>query len=238
MREAWEVYAEAQRNKPERERNAAGEVTWFNWTLHPDHGPGADVLGSPETVLELGCGSGRNIAHLARLGAKAVGLDVASSRIDRARERFGDIPGLDLVCDEATAYLGAGGQQFDAVFSVFGAVWFTDPAILMPLIRASLRPGGILAFSHHPPIEGCYGCQGSYVHPANGGRPVPLRRWAYTPDMWRGILTSHAFEAVTGRIIPAPDGDGLDTMLVTATRPRHQPPASTGAANRGEPQGP
>lgn len=182
--QVWDTYADGKLGMPQRERNAAGDVTWFNWTQYPEHGPGAEVLGSPGAVLELGCGTGRNIAHLAVLGAKAVGLDVSLVQIGRARERFGATPGLKLLCGEATEYLAAVEGEFDAVYSVFGAVWFTDPEILLPLIAKRLRPGGVLAFSHHPPIEGCYGCQGSYVYPKRGGKPVPLRRWAYTTDMW------------------------------------------------------
>ncbi|GAA3634546.1 hypothetical protein GCM10022420_004240 [Streptomyces iranensis] len=43
--------------------------------------------------------------------------------------------------------------------SLAGAVWFTDPARLLSVIRERLRPGGVLAFSQRPPVEGCYGCQ-------------------------------------------------------------------------------
>ncbi|MEO3749157.1 class I SAM-dependent methyltransferase [Streptomyces sp. B6B3] len=218
MNEAWDVYAEDNRSKPERERNAAGETTWFNWTQYPDHGPGAELLGSPRSALDLGCGTGRNVAHLAFLGASAVGLDVSSIQISRARERFGATPRLSLVCREASEYLTAFDGEFDAICSVFGAVWFTDPAIIRPLIFKSLRPGGVLAFSQHPPIEGCYGCQGSYVYPKDGGKPAPLRRWAYTTDMWADLLASYSFSSCRGEIISAPPSGDVDTLLVTAYR--------------------
>ena len=72
---AWDTYARTKGAR--REVNAAGESTWFNWTQFPDHGPGAEVLSlrPGATVLELGCGKGGNLAHLATLGARAVGVD-------------------------------------------------------------------------------------------------------------------------------------------------------------------
>ncbi|MFF7475051.1 hypothetical protein [Streptomyces sp. NPDC008092] len=42
---------------------------------------------------------------------------------------------------------------------MYGAVWFTDPARLLPAVRERLRAGGRLAFSQRPPVDGCYGCQ-------------------------------------------------------------------------------
>ena len=71
-------------------RNAAGAATWFNWTQHPDHGSNEAVLGDVcgRTVLELGSGSGANLAHLAALGAYCTGVDLAPSRVAGARQRY------------------------------------------------------------------------------------------------------------------------------------------------------
>ena len=90
---AWDTYS---RKKPARRgTNAAGEATWFNWTQYPDHGPGAEVIGvgPGASVLELGCGKGGNLAHVAALGARAVGVDLSAAQLDAARERW---DGLEL----------------------------------------------------------------------------------------------------------------------------------------------
>lgn len=70
-RDPWSAFADRQPGP--RLRNGAGETTWFNWTQYPDHGPGAELLGEPATVADLGCGGGRNTAHLAGRGARVVG---------------------------------------------------------------------------------------------------------------------------------------------------------------------
>ncbi len=43
------------------------------WTQYSGHGPGTELLGSPESALETGCGTGRSLAHLAQQGVKANG---------------------------------------------------------------------------------------------------------------------------------------------------------------------
>ncbi|GGV13941.1 hypothetical protein [Streptomyces spectabilis] len=40
-----------------------------------------------------------------------------------------------------------------------GAVWFTDPDRLLPLIARRLAPGGVLAFAHAEPTGETYGPQ-------------------------------------------------------------------------------
>ncbi|MEU2558399.1 methyltransferase domain-containing protein [Streptomyces longispororuber] len=49
---------------------------------------------------------------------------------------------------DAVEYLSCTPTVFDAVYSVWGAVWFTDPDRLLPLIARRLAPGGVLAFAH------------------------------------------------------------------------------------------
>lgn len=214
---AWDTYA---RQRPERRPvNAAGATTWFNWTQYPDHGPGAEVLGvrPGHRVLDLGCGKGGNLAHLAALGARAAGVDVSPAQLHAARERWADA-GLALYRRDALAFLTAdAGADFDAVYSVFGAVWFTDPVLLLPAIRARLRPGGVFAFSQRPPVEGCYGCQASYITRSEDEDPLVVRRWDYELDAWRDLLTDAGFQDVRAQVIPAPPGPRkIGTVLVRA----------------------
>ncbi|MCZ0980002.1 class I SAM-dependent methyltransferase [Streptomyces diastatochromogenes] len=145
--DAWDVWGAARPGR--KETNAAGASTWFNWTQWPDHGPDASLLGgvSGARVLDLGCGGGGNLAHLVALGAEAVGVDISPVQVAKARERR---PRLDVRQQSAEEFLAADTYEFEAVCSVFGAAWFTDPDELLPLVRARLAPNGVYAFSHSP----------------------------------------------------------------------------------------
>ncbi|MET7622381.1 class I SAM-dependent methyltransferase [Streptomyces sp. NPDC005408] len=214
---AWDTYS---KQKPERRpTNAAGNTTWFNWTQYPDHGPGAEVLGigPAASVLDLGCGKGGNLAHVATLGARAVGIDVSLAQLKAAEARWGDIEGMVLRRGDAVQLLTDTTEDFDAVYSVFGALWFTDPAELLPALRKRLRPGGVLAFSQRPPIEGCYGCQASYINRSVDEDPLVVKRWDYEPERWVEILAEHGFMAASARVLAAPPGPRKNgTLLVRA----------------------
>ncbi|MER7051777.1 MULTISPECIES: methyltransferase domain-containing protein [unclassified Streptomyces] len=155
-------------------------------------------------MLELGSGSGSNLAHLVMLGATGQGVDIAPARETVARARWGSLPGLEFRTAEAAAFLGETDETFDVVLSIFGAVWFVDPDTLLPLIRSRMAPGGILAFSHLPP-----GSQGP--KPARAGL-----RHDHTPDEWTRILTGHGFSGVSVSLIDPPEGKAVGTMLVRA----------------------
>ncbi|MFF5023772.1 class I SAM-dependent methyltransferase [Streptomyces collinus] len=215
---AWDTYSQ---QRPERRRtNARGETTWFNWTQYPDHGPGAELLEVPAggRVLDLGCGKGGNAAHLASLGVRAVGVDVSPRQLAAAQERWGATPGLELHQAEAVSFLAQDRDGFDTVYSVYGAVWFTDPTRLLPAIRERLRPGGRLVFSQRPPVEGCYGCQASYIPRGADEDPLVVKRWDYEPDGWERVLKEYGFTDVTADVLAAPPGKRTTGTLIVRTR--------------------
>lgn len=216
---AWNTYA---RTRPERRAtNAAGQSTWFNWTQYPDHGPGAELLNlSPgRTALDLGCGKGGNIAHLATLGSPSTGIDISPTQLDAAQARWGGTPGLTFARADAHAFLREADKRWDAIYSVYGVLWFTDPAVSLPLVHERLAPGGTLAFSHRPPTPGCYGCQASYIPRGEDEDPYVVRRWDHTPEAWRELLTDAGYSAVTTEVVPAPPGRRkVGTLLVTARK--------------------
>lgn len=214
---AWDTYS---RQRPDRRPvNARGETTWFNWTQYPDHGPGAELLEVPPDgrVLDLGCGKGGNAAHLAALGMRAVGVDVSPKQLAAARERWCDTAGLELHQADAVDFLRQDRDGFDAVFSVYGAVWFTDPAVLLPAVRERLRPGGRLVFSQRPPVVGCYGCQASYIPRGADEDPLVVKRWDHEPEAWERVLGEYGYNAVRARVLAAPPGRRkVGTLVVEA----------------------
>ncbi|MFE7277734.1 class I SAM-dependent methyltransferase [Streptomyces sp. NPDC057623] len=214
---AWDAYSQ---QRPERRPvNGRGETTWFNWTQYPDHGPGADMLGvrAGARVLDLGCGKGGNAAHLAAIGMKAVGIDISPAQLHAARARWGNTPGLELHQAEAVSFLQNDPGTFDAVYSVYGALWFTDPTRLLSAVRERLSPGGRLVFSQRPPVEGCYGCQASYIPRGDDEDPLVVKRWDYEPDAWEHLLAEHSYMDVRASVLAAPPGTRrMGTLIITA----------------------
>ncbi len=102
-------------------------------------------------VLDVGCGTGPTTIELARRvspGGTAVGIDIAPSMLAVARARAGG-DGVDnaefVVGDAQSADLGSG--AYDAVFSQFGVMFFSDPVAAFANVRRALRSGGRIAFA-------------------------------------------------------------------------------------------
>lgn len=213
--EYWDTY------KPHRGEGEqpAPEVDAFAWTQYEGHGPGDEFLNAPSTALELGCAEGKEAVFLARKGVQVTALDFSAAQIARARRWWGEnTPGLTFVEAEACDYLARSEAAYDAVFSIWGAIWFTHPDALIPLIAKRLNPGGTLAFSHAEPIEGYYGPMPMY---GNGlaGRKLTVLRWAYSPQWWADLLKRHGFTDVEVDILAAPNPEDVGTLMVRARTP-------------------
>jgi 2-polyprenyl-3-methyl-5-hydroxy-6-metoxy-1,4-benzoquinol methylase len=191
--------------------NAAGASTWFNWTQYPDHGPNETVLGEVggRTVLELGSGSGANLAHLATLGAHCIGVDLAPSRVNAARQRWGHLSTVDFRTVDAVEFLAVSAGSFDVVYSVFGATWFCEPSELIHLVRKRLSPGGVFAFSHM-----AANTVSSQVTVAETAKAV--MRWDHPGTWWVHRLADAGFITVEDHVIPAPTQGKPGTLLVRA----------------------
>ncbi|MFJ5779269.1 class I SAM-dependent methyltransferase [Streptomyces sp. NPDC093094] len=211
--EYWDKYR-PYRSKGVQPRPAADR---FEWTGIPGHGPGAEVLGTPDSALDLGPAEGENAAFLARQGIKVTAVDFSAVQVARARAFWADLLGLEFVHAEACAFLHEDPRQWDAIYSTWGAVWFTDPDDLFPLIAKRLTPGGIFAFSHREPVTGHYGAQqmsGKWLE----GREseLTLHRWQYTTVQWADILKQHGFTDIDAQSLPAPDTAAPGTLIVRA----------------------
>ena len=100
----------------------------------------------PYTILDLGCGPGRDLPIFTGLGHIAIGLDGAARLVEMARNYSGcevweqDFLGLDLP-----------DQYFDGIFA--NAALFHVPSRALPRVlselRLSLKPAGVL-FSSNP----------------------------------------------------------------------------------------
>lgn len=211
--EYWDKY-KPYRGEGDQPRPAAEA---FDWTGVPGHGPGAELLGDPATALDLGPAEGENAAFLARTGVEVTAVDFSAVQVDRARLFWAGELRLTFVHAEACVFLDQETSRFDAIYSTWGAVWFTDPDELFPRIAARLAPGGVFGFSHREPVVGQYGAQqmgGKWLQ----GRETELTvlRWQHSAEQWADALKRHGFTNVRGAVLPNPDRAALGTLLVTA----------------------
>jgi SAM-dependent methyltransferase len=102
-------------------------------------------------VLDVGCGTGPTTTELARRvapGGTARGIDIAPSMLAAARSRADrdGVQNAEFVVGDAQSD-DLGHNTFDAVFSQFGVMFFSDPAAAFANLRRALRDGGRIAFA-------------------------------------------------------------------------------------------
>jgi len=98
-------------------------------------------------VLEIGCGTGRNLARVARAwpGVRLHGLDISGEMLRSARKRLGHAGTLalgDATRFDAAALLGRKG--FDRVMLSYAVSMIPDWETALEQAAATLAPGGSL----------------------------------------------------------------------------------------------
>lgn len=120
---------------PERTFTHPLDAAWLRAFVRPD-----------ARLLDFGCGYGRTLTELARLGYRnAVGVDFAPAMVARGKR---ESPELDLRLSFAEP-----AERFDAVFLMAVLTCIPDDAeqdTLVDRLRRTLRPGGVLYVSDMP----------------------------------------------------------------------------------------
>ncbi len=178
---------------------------------------GAPSVKKPQSILELGCGSGRMLLPLARDGYRVVGVDAAPKMLARCRERVekagkavaarvelheGDFRAIDLR------------ERFQLVICPFNAFMHLyqreDVERFLAVVHAHLAPGGLFAFDVLNPHLGWLARD-------------PHRRWARTkfrhPKTGKAMVysTSVTYDAALQiafmRIYYAPESGGRERIV-------------------------
>lgn len=123
--------------------------------------PGVDADG----VVELGCGTGRNLAQLERLGARGlVGVDLSDGMLAVARAR---LPGARLVRQDVTAPVPVPGGAAGLVLVSLVLEHLETPGRVFAEAARLLRPGGVLLVLELHPRAGASGSR-ARVRTADG----------------------------------------------------------------------
>ncbi len=97
-------------------------------------------------VLDVGCGPGRHLAGLARLGTPALGLDIAPGAVALARAR-----GCRVLRQSVFAPIPDSGRWGSALLLDGNLGIDGDPVKLLRRLGSVLRPGGSVLAEFEPP---------------------------------------------------------------------------------------
>src|SRR5436305_12371247 len=127
-------------------------------------------------LLDVGCGSGQIALIAARAGAKVTGCDIATNWLEQARTRAAT-EGLEITFEEGDAEsLPYKDAQFDAVISMFGAMFAPRPELVAAELTRVCRPGGTIAMANWTPggfVGKSFQISSRHVPPPPGNLPAP-----------------------------------------------------------------
>jgi SAM-dependent methyltransferase len=156
----------------------------------------------PFTILDFGCGPGRDLQAFTALGHVAVGLEGAERFAAMAREFSGcEVLRQDFLKPDLPA------GRFDGIFA--NAALFHVPSQELPRVilelRASLKPGGVL-FCSNP--------RGNDEEGWNRGRYAGY----YTLETWRSLVATAGFVELSHYYRPPGLPREQQTWLATVWR--------------------
>lgn len=165
-------------------------------------------------VLDVACGSGNLAIIAAKMGCHVKGVDIATNLIAQARSRAVE-EGLkiDFVEGDAEAlpYIDS---EFDAVVSMFGAMFAPRPEVVVEESKRVTKPGGFVAMANWTP-EGFIGKMfevfKKHLPPSNGIPSIML--WGHEPTVRERLSTFGEIQLerrIAAMRFPFPPADTVD----------------------------
>ena len=153
------------------------------------------------TLLDVACGTGNTAIPAARKGAVVTGVDIATNLLEQARERA-VVEGLTVSFDEGDAEgLPYPPEAFDAVTTMFGAMFAPRYKLVASEMARVLKPGGWVAMANWNPgsFTGRMFKVTSKFVPAHAGIMPPVL-WGDQATV-RERLEPH-FEEIRTKLVP------------------------------------
>ncbi len=141
-----------------------------------------------DTILEPGCGDGRNSRHLARNGFHVTAADISPTALEIGSKLGAQesLTGIVYVRQDATN-LEFVGENFDAVICVDMLGQLEVPEVALKEFYRVLRPGGLLLFNVFTPSDSTCGV-GEQVGPLEYAYKGTLFRY-FTEEMVRELVS-------------------------------------------------
>jgi trans-aconitate 2-methyltransferase len=160
-------------------------------------------LRGDETVIDLGCGTGRDVERLLQAlpHGRVIAIDGSEQMLQAARDRLGQRPDRVQVLHADLRAPFAPGARADAAMSVATLHWLPDHFVAFGHVAAALRPGGRFVAE-----AGGYGnCSMFRSALAEVSGDDGAQVWTF-PDVDRSVADLHAagFEVEDVALVPDP----------------------------------
>lgn len=155
------------------------------------------------TVADIGCGTGRHAAPLARAGAQVVALDFSLGMLSRARARP-EAKDVRFVVADLTRGFPLGPSAFPRVLSTLVLDHVPDLPHFFCEVARILEPGGRAVLSVMHPAMSLRGVFARFTDPHHGGKVAPASQVhqlsdyvmaAVRADLRLAHLSEHAVDA-------------------------------------------
>jgi SAM-dependent methyltransferase len=108
-------------------------------------------LQAGQTVLDVACGTGNLALPAARFGALVTGIDIAPNLVEQARANA-EAENLQIQFDVGDAEnMPYEDASFDAVITMFGAMFAPRPDVTAVELKRVCRSGGVIAMANWTP---------------------------------------------------------------------------------------
>jgi ubiquinone/menaquinone biosynthesis C-methylase UbiE len=108
----------------------------------------ATLLPPGGSALEIGCGTGRVLQHLAAWCESLHGIDISKGMVEQGRKRLAHLPNVTLVLGNGYDLEPFADESFDLVYALLAFQHMPKTTAYNYLVESGrvLRPGGVLRF--------------------------------------------------------------------------------------------